>query len=167
MATQRIESLRDLYLHEMQDLRDAEDQMAEVLPRMAGAARDAPLRRTLEESVERTERHRRTLEGILGRMDADADNVVCQGMRGLVVEASKLMKRREMEDDVLDAALIAATQKIEHYTIAGYGRLRAYAELLGEDEARDALARILEEEAEMDDRLSDVAGRTVNRAARA
>ena len=167
MKTQRIESLRDLYLHEMHDLRDAEDQMTEVLPRMADAAKTAPLRRALEESAKHTERHRNTLDEILGRMDADTDNVVCQGMRGLVVEASKLMKRRDMDDDVLDAALIAATQKIEHYTIAGYGTLRAYAELLGDEEARDALARILEEEAEMDDRLSKVADETVNEAAKA
>jgi ferritin-like metal-binding protein YciE len=167
MKTQRMESLRDLFLHEMQDLRDAEDQMTEVLPRMADAAKAAPLRRALEESVEHTERHRRTLDEILERMDAGSDHVVCQGMRGLVVEASKLMKRRDMEDEVLDAALIAATQKIEHYTIAGYGTLRSYAELLGDDEARDALSRILEEESEMDGRLTQVAGETVNEAARA
>jgi ferritin-like metal-binding protein YciE len=163
----RMESLRDLYRHELQDLRSAEDQMAKALPRFAEAARADRLRHALRESVENTRRHRDTLDGMLQEMGAGTDEFVCQGMRGLVAEAGKLMNRKDIDDEVMDAALIAAAQKIEHYTIASYGTLRAYAELLDEDDARDTLSRILDEESAADGRLTRIAQETVNRAAKA
>lgn len=163
----RLESLRDLYRYELQDLRDAEKQMAEAFPRFVDAARAEPLRKALQESLEHTRRHRESLDRILEGIGSEPDDVVCQGMRGIVSEINKLMKRDDIDDDVRDAALIAAAQKIEHYTIASYGTVRSYADMLGEEEARDMLSRILDEESEADERLTRVAEETVNRAARA
>lgn len=162
----QMNDLRALYQHELQDIRDGEIQLAQLLPRMAEAAHDQDLKKQLQEHGRQTRVHRERLETILEGFETKSDDVTCEGIRGIEREAERYL-RNDVGDDVRDAALLAVAQKIEHYEIAGYGALRTYAELLGDEKGREALQKTLDEEGGADKRLTSIAKKSVNPGANA
>lgn len=163
----KLQSLQDLYTHELQDLRDAENRIMEILPQMAEAATDDDLKKQLRSHGEQARTHRDRLDQLLEKAGTEGDDVICDGMRGILHEAERLMDGQDMNEAVRDAALLAIAQKSEHYEMASYGALRTYADLLGDDEAAEMLQETLDEEGEADDRLTRIAMKSVNPEARA
>lgn len=156
-----LESLQELYLEQLRDLHSAERQIIDALPKMIEKTSHPELRRGFELHLRQTEEQLRRLEEIGRRIGKDLGGHKCKGMEGLLEEGEELMKERA-DSDVLDAALIAAAQRVEHYEMAGYGCARTYARLLGlEDDAR-TLQRTLDEEGETDHKLTELAERVVN-----
>ena len=152
----KIESLRDLYLEQLQDLYNAEQQLIKALPKMAKAASSEDLKAAFEEHLEKTRGHAQRIETICEQMGEKAQGKKCKAMEGLVKEGGEVIEE-DMEDGIKDAALIAAAQRVEHYEIAGYGCVRAYATKLGDDEAADLLSQTLDEEKEADETLNGIA----------
>lgn len=151
-----INSLRELYLEQLKDLYDAEQQLIKALPKMAKEATSEELREAIEQHLEQTKGQAERLEQIFERLDERPKGKKCKGMEGLVKEGTEVLSE-DMEDDTKDAALIAAAQKVEHYEIAGYGTARTYAGLLEENEDVDLLEQTLQEEKETDQKLTDLA----------
>lgn len=163
-----LQSLRHLYEHDLRDLHDAESQMIELLPRMAEAASDETLKELFSKHGEQSRKHRDRLARILDGIETTKpEDGKCEGMRGILREASHLLDDGDANDAVRDAALLAIAQKAEHYEMAGYGALRTYAEILGEGEAKEVLQETLDEEGHADDRLSTIAKNSVNPSATA
>lgn len=156
-----LESLQDLYLEQLRDLHSAERQIIEALPKMIERASHPELRRGFEAHLRQTEEHLARLEKIGKRIGKDLGGHKCVGMEGLIEEGEDLMAKRA-DTDVLDAALIAVAQRVEHYEMAGYGCARTYARLLGVDDDAALLQRTLDEEGDTDKRLTDLAERVVN-----
>jgi len=157
----KLTSLRDLYIHELKDLYSAETQITKALPKMAEAACHEELVSGFAEHLEQTKEHLARLEKILSALGESTAGDKCKGMEGLLAEGAKTMSA-DATPDVLDAALIGAAQKVEHYEIAGYGTARTYAELLGEDDAAALLQETLDEEIETDGRLTELAEDSIN-----
>ena len=149
-------ALKELYVDELKDIYNAENQLVKALPKMAKAATSDDLRNGFEEHLEQTRGHVQRLEQIFKALGEKPTGKKCKGMEGLVAEGQEMMEE-DFEDDLMDAALISAAQRVEHYEIAAYGTVRTYAELLGEDEAVTLLEQTLEEEKETDQKLSDLA----------
>jgi ferritin-like metal-binding protein YciE len=147
--------LRDLYIEELRDLYDAENQLIKALPKMAEAATSAQLRSGFEEHLEQTRGHAQRIEEIFNELGEKAKGKKCKGMQGLVKEGEDLVG--DFEGDVLDAALISAAQRVEHYEIAAYGTVRTFANILGDKEAATLLEQTLEEEKETDKKLTELA----------
>ena len=147
------DSLQELYVDELKDLYSAEKQLTKALPKMAKAATSPELRSGFEEHLEQTKGHVQRLEEIFSMLGKRGSGKKCMGMEGLVKEGSEVMSE-DFEEDVMDAALIAAAQRVEHYEIAGYGTVCAYADLLGEKEHAALLRQTLEEEKETDRKLT-------------
>ncbi|MGE5250022.1 MAG: ferritin-like domain-containing protein [Bacteroidota bacterium] len=164
MAT-KIENLEDLYVDLLKDLYSAEKQLIKALPKMAKAAHSPELRKGFEEHLRQTEHQAERIERIFSqRADGAPGGKKCVGMEGLIEEGSELMKE-DVEDHVLDAGLIAAAQKVEHYEISGYGTARAWARKLGYDDAARLLQETLDEEAMTDEKLTKLAEANINRKA--
>ena len=159
------EGLRELYVDELKDLYNAENQLIKALPKMAKAAASEELREGSEEHLEQTKEQARRLERIFEMLDENPRGKKCVGMEGLVKEGSEIMKE-DFEDEVMDAALIGAAQRVEHYEIAAYGTVRTFAEVLGEDEHVSLLEETLQEEKETDEKLTQLASQ-VNEQAKA
>ena len=151
------QALRDLYIDELRDIYSAETQLVKALPKMAKAAMSDVLRSGFEEHLEQTRGHVSRLEQIFEDLDEKPSGKKCAGMEGLVKEGGEMIKN-EFEGDVKDAGLIGAAQRVEHYEIAAYGTVRAFAELLGDRNAVDLLSQTLEEEKETDKKLTQLAG---------
>jgi ferritin-like metal-binding protein YciE len=147
--------LMELFVDELKDLYSAESQLIKALPKMAKAATSENLRAGFEHHLEQTKEHARRIEEICTELDEKPTGKKCGGMEGLIGEGKEMMD--EFEGDVLDAALISAAQRVEHYEIAGYGTVRTYAELLGKDRAVELLEETLEEEKETDQKLTELA----------
>jgi ferritin-like metal-binding protein YciE len=152
----KMESLRDLYLDELKDLYSAENQILKALPKMAKAAASEDLRAAFEEHLEQTKVHVERLEQIFEGLEESPKGKRCKGMEGLIEEGKELLEE-EAEPDVLDAGLISAAQRVEHYEMAGYGCVRTYARLLGEEEVAELLQQTLDEEGETDKKLTELA----------
>ena len=152
----KVNSLRDLYVEQLKDLYDAENQIIKALPKMAETANSEDLLSAFEEHLEKTRGHAQRIERIFEEMGEKAKSQKCKGMEGLIKEGSEVIEE-DMDEDVKDAALIAAAQRVEHYEIAGYGTVRTYATLLGERDAAALLEQTLEEEKEADQTLNDIA----------
>jgi ferritin-like metal-binding protein YciE len=150
------EALRDLYIDELRDIYSAETQLVKALPKMAKAATSDELRSGFEEHLEQTRGHVSRLEQIFEDLDEKPSGKKCAGMEGLVKEGGEMIKN-EFEGEVKDAGLIGAAQRVEHYEIAAYGTVRAFAELLGDRNAVDLLSQTLEEEKETDKKLTQLA----------
>lgn len=150
------QALKELYVDELKDIYNAENQLVKALPKMAKAATSPELRTGFEEHLEQTRGHVQRLEQIFKALGEKPTGKKCKGMEGLVEEGSEMMEE-DFDDDVMDAALISAAQRVEHYEIAAYGTVRTYAELLGENNAVSLLEQTLEEEKETDQKLSDLA----------
>jgi ferritin-like metal-binding protein YciE len=150
------QALKELYVDELKDIYNAENQLVKALPKMAKAATSDDLRSGFEEHLEQTRSHVQRLEQIFKALGEKPTGKKCKGMEGLVAEGQEMMDE-DFEDDLMDAALISAAQRVEHYEIAAYGTVRTYAELLGEEQAVTLLELTLEEEKETDQKLSDLA----------
>ena len=159
-----LESLQDLYLEQLKDLHSAERQIIEALPKMIEQTQHPELRRGFEMHLEQTKEQLRRLEQIGERSGQKLTGHKCKGMEGLLEEGEELMEKRA-DSDVLDAALIAAAQRVEHYEMAGYGCARTYARLLGLEDDAKLLQQTLDEEGETDHKLTDLAERAINEQA--
>jgi ferritin-like metal-binding protein YciE len=147
--------LRELYLDELRDLYSAESQLVRALPKMAKEANSDELRGGIEEHLEQTKGHVERLEQIFETMDESPKGKKCVGMEGLIKEGGEVMDE-DFEGAVMDAALIGAAQRVEHYEIAAYGTVIAFAEQLGESEHVSLLKETLEEEKETDQKLTSL-----------
>ena len=150
------DSLRDLYIDELRDLYSAETQLVKALPKMAKGASNDQLRQGFEEHLRQTSEHVSRLEQIFDALGEKSGGKKCAGMEGLVKEGSEMLKE-DFPDDVKDAGIIGAAQRVEHYEIAAYGTVRAFAELLGKSEHVSLLEQTLNEEKETDEKLTQLA----------
>ena len=148
--------LKELYVEELRDIYDAENQLLKALPEMAKAATSEELRSGFEEHLEQTKEHVRRVEQVLNELGEKAKGKKCKGMQGLVAEGKEIIGE-DFEDQVKDAALISAAQRVEHYEIAAYGTVRTFAEILGEQNAVSLLEKTLQEEKETDEKLTELA----------
>ncbi len=152
----KIENLRELLVHELKDLYSAETQLLKALPKMAKAATDEDLVAAFEEHLEQTQGQVERLDRIFELLEEKPRGKTCEAMKGLITEGQEVISE-DATDEVKDAALIAAAQKVEHYEIAGYGTVRTFANLLGEREIADLLQETLDEEGETDKKLTEIA----------
>lgn len=159
-----LESMQDLYLEELRDLYSAEKQILEALPKMAAKASHEQLQRAFTEHHEMTREHVRRLETIFDQLDEKPSGKMCKGMKGLIEEGEEILKEKA-DPDVLDAAMISAAQRVEHYEMAAYGSVRTYAAQLGLTDQADLLQRTLDEEGNTDKRLTKLAESRINRDA--
>jgi len=150
------EGLRELFVEELKDLYSAENQLVKALPKMAKAASSEELRAGFEEHLDQTRGHVQRLEKIFKALDESPKGKKCVGMEGLVKEGSEVMEE-DFEEAVMDAALIGAAQRVEHYEIAAYGTVRELAEVLGESDHASLLQQTLDEEEETDQKLTEIA----------
>jgi ferritin-like metal-binding protein YciE len=159
MASQS--TLRDLLTLELQDTYSAETQLTKALPKMAKAANNPDLRAGFEQHLKETENHVRRLEQVAKELNISLKGNTCEGMEGLIEEGEEVIGL-SAENDVKDAGLIAAAQKVEHYEISAYGTLCAWAKQLGLPSVATTLAQTLDEEKRTDEKLTRLAERRVN-----
>lgn len=157
----KLKSLDDLLVHELQDIYNAEGQILRALPKMIKAASHPELQSAFEEHLEQTEGQVERLDQVFKLLGVPAKGKKCEGMAGLLEEGKKTMEEDALPS-VMDAALIAAAQKVEHYEIASYGCLCTYAEMLGYDQVHDLLGQTLDEEEATDEKLSALAENVIN-----
>ena len=157
----KIETLRDLYVEQLHDLHSAETQLVEALPKMAKAASNAQLKQGFTDHLAQTEQQVQRLEQIFEQLGEQPTGQTCKGMQGLIKEGEEMIKARG-DAAAIDAGLIAAAQRVEHYEIAGYGCVRTYAQLLGERDAVSLLQQTLDEEAQTDTKLTSLAEQVIN-----
>lgn len=150
------EGLKELYIDELKDLYNAENQLLKALPKMAKAASSEELRQAFEEHFEQTRGHVVRLEEIFKSLDENPKGKKCMGMEGLVKEGSEVMEE-DFEGALMDAALIGAAQRVEHYEIAAYGTVSEFAKILGENEHVSLLEKTLQEEKDTDEKLTGLA----------
>jgi len=156
-----MDSLRKLYVDELKDLYSAEKQILQALPRMAKKAKNAQLKQAFELHLEETQKQVERLDQVFELLGKSPRGKKCKGMEGLIEEGKEMMQE-EMEPEVMDAALIAAAQRVEHYEIAGYGTVRTYAQILGEDKHAKLLQQTLDEEGNTDKKLTQLAESSIN-----
>jgi ferritin-like metal-binding protein YciE len=156
-----LSTLQDLFREELQDLYSAENQIVKALPKMASAASSPDLRRAFEEHLRQTQNQVRRLEQIFQTLGEKPGGKTCKGMEGLLKEGEELMKEKA-DKAVLDAGLISAAQRVEHYEIAAYGTARTYAQQIGDRESARLLQETLDEEGETDKKLTRLAEQSVN-----
>ena len=152
----KANSLTELFIHQLEDLYDAENQLIKALPKMAEAASATELKNGFEQHLNQTRNHATRLEQIFQRVNAKAKKGDCKGMTGLIKEGNDMIKA-DADPDVKDAALITAAQRVEHYEIAAYGTVRTWASLLGLSDAEHLLQETLDEEKETDRKLNEIA----------
>lgn len=157
----KMATLEDLYTDLLKDLYSAEKQLVKALPKMAKNAQSPELQKAFQEHLKQTEGQVDRIERIFSEMGGSPRGKKCVGMEGLVEEGNELLQE-DVEPDVLDAGLIAAAQKVEHYEIAGYGTARAWAQRLGYDKAARLLQETLEEESTANEKLTKIAETHVN-----
>lgn len=157
----KLETLNDLYIHQLKDLYSAEKQLIKALPKMARAATNEKLRAGFETHLEETKEHANRLEHLLSNLNQTTRGPKCKAMEGLIEEGKELMEE-EADPEVLDVGLIGAAQRVEHYEIAGYGTARSLAELLGHKEGQKLLQKTLDEEGATDKKLTDLALSEIN-----
>jgi ferritin-like metal-binding protein YciE len=156
-----MDSLKDLYVDELKDLYNAENQLLKALPKMARKASAPELKRAFQEHLTQTEGHVNRLEKIFKGLGEKPTGKTCKAMKGLIEEGKEIIEE-DGDGSVLDAALIGAAQRVEHYEIAGYGVVRTFASLLGEEDAMESLQRTLNEEGETDKKLTQIAESVIN-----
>jgi ferritin-like metal-binding protein YciE len=149
-------TLRGLFVDELRDLYDAENRLVKAIPKMAKAASSEELRSGFEEHLEQTKEHVERLKQVLTSLGEKATAKKCLGMIGIVEEGEEMMDQ-DSDGAVMDAALISVAQRVEHYEIAAYGCVHAWAQVLGEDNAANLLEKTLDEEKETDEKLTELA----------
>jgi ferritin-like metal-binding protein YciE len=151
-----FESLQDVFAEQLNDLRSAEEQLVDALPKMAGAASSKELRQAFEEHLAQTRGHLERIDDLLATCGVAKTGEVCAGMKGLIEEGSKVVKASG-DPMAKDAALIAAAQRVEHYEIAAYGTAATLANQLDRDDAAEVLGQTLDEEETADKLLTKIA----------
>lgn len=162
----KLHSLQDLLVEQLKDLFSAENQLVKAIPKMAKAASSPDLRAGFEEHLEQTRHQAERLEQICQQLGVSPKGKKCAAMGGLIEEGKQLMEE-DTEPAVLDAGLIAAAQKVEHYEMACYGCARTWAEQLGHEEAVRLLQETYEEEKATDAKLTELAMQMINKEAEA
>ena len=157
----QVTTLKELYIEQLQDLYSAEHQIIEALPKMEAAAHNPQLKKGFEAHLEQTKGHAERLEKVLQNLGEKPGGVTCQAMKGLIKEAQESLKEVE-PGPVLDAALIADAQRVEHYEMAGYGTVITLAKQVGDTEAAGPLSQTLSEEKATDAKLTTIAESKVN-----
>jgi ferritin-like metal-binding protein YciE len=152
----RLNSLQDVLVEEIGDLRSAEEQLIHALPKMARAAHSDELRAAFENHLEETRGHLQRLQDLTPTLGIPVPMQTCEGMKGLLEEGEQIITA-EGDPVAKDAALIAAAQRVEHYEIAAYGTARTLADDLGIDDAKELLDQTLDEEANADKLLTKIA----------
>lgn len=156
-----LKTLTDLYIHELKDLYSAERQIIKALPKMVKAAHNKQLAAGFREHLEETKQQAARLEKLLADLGESIRGPKCKGMEGVLAEGDEMIKE-DAEEEVRDAGLIAAAQRVEHYEMAGYGTAKTYARLLGFKEAVAELDKTLKEESATDKKLTQLATRSIN-----
>ena len=157
----KLDSLETFYVEELRDLYNAEHQILKALPKMAKAASSPNLEKGFQEHLQQTKGQVDRLDQIFTALGKSSKGKKCKAMEGLLKEGAELLKA-DAEASVLDAALIAAAQRVEHYEMAGYGCVRTYAKLLGHNEATKLLQQTLDEEKRTDEKLTELAVGSIN-----
>ena len=165
LFTMKLENLEQLFLQELRDLYDAENQITEALPKMIEKAHYAQLKNALQEHLDVTRTQIQRLEQVFNILGEDTSGKTCRGMKGLIKEGDEIISAGG-DDATIDAGIISAAQRVEHYEMAGYGTVRTYAELLGQQQVATLLQQTLDEEKEADETLTEIA-RGVNIEAKA
>jgi ferritin-like metal-binding protein YciE len=160
----KLDALNKVFVAQLKDMYSAEKQLLDALPRMRDAATNSKLKSAFDEHLKETQGQIGRLEGIFKTLDFEPGGHRCKAMEGLIEEAKEIIDE-DGEPEAKDAALICAAQKVEHYEIATYGSLRAYARVLDDDESYKLLHKTLEEERSADSLLTDLAENTINRLA--
>lgn len=161
---EKLETLAELYVHELKDIYSAEKQITKALPKLAKAANCEELKAGFEEHLQQTEGQIERLEKIFKRLGESPNGPKCKGMEGLLAEGSEFIEE-EAAPSVLDAGMIVAAQKVEHYEIAAYGSLCTFAEHLGYEEDLELLKETLNEEEDTDEKLTQLAESHINEEA--
>ena len=159
-------TLHDAFIDELRDVYHAEKQITKALPKMIKAATSDELREAFENHLEETKGQINRLEEVFASLDEKVKAKKCDGMAGIIEEGSSAMGE-DFDEPTMDAALIASAQRVEHYEMAAYGTLVAWAEAMGHTEAAELLQATLEEEKATDEKLSEIADGGVNREAAA
>ena len=155
----KMESLRELFINELQDLYSAENMILKALPKMVDAATNPELKAGFNEHLAQTRGHVQRLDQIFDQLgDIDREDKKCKGMEGIIKENKEFLGE-DAEPEVLDAGMIAGAQKVEHYEIASYGTVRTYAQLLGRNDWAQLLEATLNEEKATDTKLNQLAGK--------
>jgi ferritin-like metal-binding protein YciE len=160
----KLKNLNDLFQHEIKDLYSAEKQILDALPKMAEAASNSELKQAFKDHLQETRGQKERLEKIADICGFDIDGETCEAAKGLIKEGESIIKMNANED-VRDAGLIAAAQRVEHYEMAGYGTACTYAKQLGHDKALDLLKETLDQEKSADDKLKKLATSKINEKA--
>ncbi|MFY9983973.1 MAG: ferritin-like domain-containing protein [Chthoniobacterales bacterium] len=164
LTSMKLDSVQDLFLAELRDLHNAEEQLVEALPKMAEAASSKELKNAFTHHLEETRRHVTRLDGVFKSLQQEPSGETCEAMKGLVKEGEEFIKAKG-EPEVIDAGLIGAAQRVEHYEMAGYGTARTLANRLGYNDLARILETTLTEEKAADAKLTTVAEGNVNPAA--
>jgi ferritin-like metal-binding protein YciE len=162
-SSEKFESLQELLEHELKDLYDAEHRLIDALPKLADKASSPSLKQAFKHHLAETEKHVERLESIFEQLGIERDRETCDAMVGLIKESSKVLDA-EGDSNVLDAALIAAAQRAEHYEISAYGTARTFAQQLGNEYVAALLEQTLDEEKAADEKLTEIAVGSVNPA---
>ena len=157
----KLDTLQKLYTDELRDLYNAENQLLKALPKMAKAASSGELKGAFEKHLEQTKGHVERLEQVFEELGEKPKGKTCRAMKGLIEEGSEILKE-DGDESVLDAGIIVAAQKVEHYEIASYGSVRTFAHLLGKDKSAELLQTTLDEESETNEILNKLAESVVN-----
>jgi ferritin-like metal-binding protein YciE len=152
----KLENLQQLFVKELRDLYSAENQITDTLPKLIDAAKYPELKTALQEHLDVTRQQISRLNQIFQILNQKATGETCQGMKGLIKEGGDIISQGG-DPSTIDAGIISAAQRVEHYEIAGYGTVRTYAELLGENEIAQLLQTTLDEEKEADQTLTQIA----------
>jgi ferritin-like metal-binding protein YciE len=157
----KLNTLQKLYTDELRDLYNAENQLLKALPKMAKAASSEELKEAFEQHLEQTKGHVKRLEQVFEELDEKPKGKTCHAMKGLIEEGSEILEE-DGETSVRDAGMIVAAQKVEHYEMAGYGSVRTFAHLLGQNKAAELLQATLDEESETNELLNRLAESVIN-----
>ncbi|HZS17949.1 MAG TPA: ferritin-like domain-containing protein [Candidatus Udaeobacter sp.] len=157
----KLDTLQKLYTEELRDLYNAENQLLKALPKMAKGASSEELKDAIEKHLEQTKGHVQRLEQVFNQLGEKAKGKTCRAMKGLVEEGSEILEQ-DGDDSVIDAGIIVAAQKVEHYEMASYGSVRTFANLLGQNKAAELLQATLDEESEANELLNTLAETVVN-----
>jgi ferritin-like metal-binding protein YciE len=160
--TTEIASLRELYVDHLKDIYSAENQITKVLPKVIKKVTSPELKQGLEDHLQQTMNQIKRLDQIFKSLDCSPRGKKCVGMEGVLDEGKEAMAEKMSSPGLMDAALIGGCQKVEHYEIATYGTVRAFAKLLGEDKAVDLLTQTLDEEHAADAKLTGLGVNLVN-----
>lgn len=164
ILSSNFQNLRELFVHELRDLYSAEKQLVDALPKMAEAATSTELRTAFQNHLEETRGHVNRLENVFNLFSEEPEEHTCKAMKGLIAEGDEFISAGG-DNNVRDAGLIGAAQRVEHYEMAGYGTLRSLAQRLGEEEAARILQQTLDEEGAADKKLTSIAEGWVNDSA--